>query len=406
MEQKNNLIKAKVFTLNDYGPLLTNITRNPTLLAVFGKDELLAKRLIYYILYMAYTRHIDKLIEMDITHFAETMNIAKNHLQERVGEPLHFKGLSEEERLKLTIDDRAYDTRFANAIYKLAHISFTGLTIISKQMTTNNEQITTVSDQLSPLISEIQLVIYPSQRKKKIIRITPSNLFLKHFSQSFTLVHHDTYIRLLGNRRKNIEDLYAFLVTTKNYMLTIKTNTYPLIFDELCDVCKISHYTEQAKKKQTLKGFLKVIKEQAPDLNMDFYWQKSGRFNYRPVLTISNPAQLSQQDKRDLRMNIFHGLTHYFFKRTFISHYAESVSAEELLSQFPIWMANTAIHRELKIAAYKEAWQISFNREFKTYHLPFAFYFIDHGTHKNEIVHHADRVPETTTEPLFPHTKP
>jgi len=400
MNNDSNLIKASAISLSDYGPLLTVITRNPTILQDFGKDELLAKRVIYYILYMVYKRKIDKLIEMDITDFSHLMGIPKNHLQEKVGEPYHFDGLSEKEIHNLIVAERAFDTRFANVIYKLSRIQITGLTK-TQTLNSQNELITTVTDKIAHLITDIQLVIYPSKRKKKIIRITPSRLLLQHYSQSFTLVHHDTYIMMLRSRKKNIEDLYAFLVATKNYMLHIKSNTYPLRFDQLCHVSKITHYTKPAKKKQTLKSLLSTIIENAPDLNMHIHWQPSGNYDYKPVMTINNPAQLTKQDTRTLRLNIFYGLTEYFFKETFITTHAKTFPEDQLLTQYPTWLANTSLHRELKIEAYKTAWETSFSRAFQAYHLPYAIHFIDTSKHKNEILHLADKTADSAPPQLF-----
>lgn len=400
MNHNTNLIKQPTIGLSDYGPLLTDITKNPTILQGFGKDELLAKRIIYYILYMAFTREIDKLIEMDITHFAQTMAIPKNHLQEKVGEPYHFVGLSEKEKHDLIIAERAYDTRFANVIYKLSRIQITGLTK-TQTLNSQNELITTVTDKIAPLITDIQLVIYPTKRKKKVIRITPSRLLLQHYSQSFTLVHHDTYIKMLASRKKNIEDLYAFLVATKNYMLYIKANTFPLHFDQLCLVCKITHYTQPAKKKQTLKSLLATIRDNAPDLNMHVHWQPSGNYDYQPVMTINNPAQLTNKDKRTLRLNIFHGLTEYFFKEAFITTHAKVLPDDQLLIQYPSWLANPSLQRELKIEAYKSAWETSFSRDFQHYHLPYAIHYIDTGMHKNEIIHQVDKTTDMAPPQLF-----
>lgn len=401
-EVNTNIIIGSNFNLREYSPIITALAQNPNSLKVFGEDELLAKRILYYLQYTAHQLQINNMVVLDMTHFAETLRIPKNHLQERVPDPHQFDKLSDEEVAMLRLQNRTYETRFLNTLYKLAHMTFNGITTYGSRQE-DDDTVFTATDRFIPIISAIEISIYKKNRNKQVVSVQLSNEFLVHHANRFTLVHHETYVGLLKNKRPNIEDLYAFLELHRKSLQSLDLNLGPVAFDKLCTIARLENIQQQFKKKQKLISYLDYLSKQAPHLGLGLHWEQKGKHKYLPIISYNNPAQqLTRKDSNQLRLNIFQALTEYFFKQSFINLNSDhSDKLDLLLSDYQTWFKDPTKDRKLKYNAYASAWSIAFNKDFvPERHDKYAYYFIDNGTHYKEVSLIADTVREITPSPV------
>ena len=312
-----------------------NLAHNTYDFERYAEDATLIRNLVVYIAF-SYQEDLFGYGTLDPAKFARHMGY-KDHrsLYKKAPEPAQLQGLKPAalQALRENDDDYVWDDLLDNALYKMAHqplsLSFGGKIAAGQSYARIDTML---------ILNSVSVYFDPKNPQKRYYKYQASKDFITNLSRYFLMLNLGSFTRLRENR---LQPLYLYLCNLRE-TLRLKNTVGTPHFDMICNYAGINDREPKQRKKKINKK-LALIQQKAPELHLDWRWDKNGRFYYKLVIWFQG------DEKQDLPANSFFTrvlVRHLFQKYT--KFYPEEGASEAQRRQFRHWLDDTEKDHELK----------------------------------------------------------
>jgi hypothetical protein len=276
LERKSGMNRQELTTRFD-----KNLAHNTYDFNKYKEDATLIRNLVVYLAF-SYQEDLWGYGTLDPVKFAKHMGY-KDHrsLYKKVSEPAQFENLSDEEIKQIKDDPNEYvwDDLLDNALYKMAHqplsLSFGG-------RAASGENFYGIKTML--ILTSVNVYFDEKNPQKRYYKFKASGEFLSNLSRYFLTLNLKSFTALRENR---LQPLYLYLCNLRE-TLKLKKELGTPGFDLICKQAGIGD-KEPKQRKKKVNQKLGVIQKKAPELGLQWDWEKNGRFLYKLVIWFEYP---------------------------------------------------------------------------------------------------------------------
>ena len=312
-----------------------NLAHNTYDFDKFAEDATLIRNLVVYIAF-SYQEDLWGYGTLDPAKFAKYMGY-KDHrsLYKKVPEPAQLRNLKPDAvgALRENPQEYIWDDLLDNALYKMAHeplsLSFGGKAVSGQSYVRIDTML---------ILKSVSVYFDERNPQKRYYKYQASQEFINNLSRYFLMLNLGSFTRLRGNR---LQPLYLYLCNLRE-TLKLKNAVGTPHFDMICKYAGIND-SEPKQRKKKINKKLGLVQQKAPELGLDWRWDRNGRFYYKLVIWFRN------DQGKDLPANAFFTrvLVRHLFKE-YVKFYPEAESSQHQRRQFHRWLKSADTDHELK----------------------------------------------------------
>ena len=312
-----------------------NLAHNTYDFERYEQDATLIRNLVVFIAF-SYQEDLFGYRTLDPVKFARHMGY-KDHrsLYKKVAEPAQLQGLSAAavEALRQDSEEYVWDDLLNNALYKMAHqplsLSFGGKIAAGQSYSRIDTML---------ILNSVSVYFDPKNPQKRYYKYKASKEFITNLSRYFLMLNLGSFTRLRENR---LQPLYLYLCNLRETLRLKNTEGTPH-FDMICSYAGINDKEPKQRKKKVNKK-LTTIQQKAPELHLDWRWDKNGRFYYKLVVWF----QGGEQPELSADAFFTRVLVRHLFQEYTKFHPEERETQAQRL-KFRAWLENADKDHELK----------------------------------------------------------